>query len=354
MRFVAAAFLVLSLAAPAAFAQTLVVANKADATAWLMDPDSGEVFRRLETGRGPHEVESSPDGRFAVVSNYGDGSERGRSLTVIDAREGRVHRGVSLEDHERPHGMAFLDRERLLVTSETSQALLVVDAWTGRVTDDFATDARVSHMVAAHPLKHRAYLANIAGGSMTTQETDQLRYRVQTRTGAGSEGIAVSPDGREAWVTNRAEDSVTVVNLDTMAVAANLPAGSFPIRVEITPDGGQAWVTNARAGDVWVYDRATREVITVVPLSADPEAGDPVPVGILARPCGSEMFVALTGENEIAVIDARTFRIKRRLPTGGQPDGMAWAMTPVAPTPGRGKAFEELWSFDEAPGRQRH
>lgn len=352
MRPVLAAALAATLLAPCATAQTLVVAHEADATAWLMDADSGQVHRRLETGRGPHEAATSPDGRFVVISDYGDGATEGRSLTVLDVKEGRVHRSVDLAEHPRPHGLDFLERERLLVTAETTGELLVVDAFTGRVTDSFPTQARVSHLVAAHPLKHRAYVANIASGSMTTQETDQLRYRVQTRTGAGAEGIAVSPDGREAWVTNRAENTVTVVHLDTMAIAATLPAGDFPIRVAFTPDGAEAWVTNARGGDAWVYDVERREVLAVVALGQD-GAADPVPIGILMRPCGSEVFLALAGADELAVVDTRTFRVKRRLATGGEPDGMAWAEADVEPTPGRGKHFEELLSFDEAPGRQQ-
>ena len=53
---------------PVSRGDTLVVANKAEATASLIDVGSGNVVATLPTGEGPHEVGISPDGRFALIS----------------------------------------------------------------------------------------------------------------------------------------------------------------------------------------------------------------------------------------------------------------------------------------------
>ena len=55
----------------AASAGTLVVLNKSEATASLIDLDSGRVAATVPTGQAPHEVAVSPDGRLALASNYG-------------------------------------------------------------------------------------------------------------------------------------------------------------------------------------------------------------------------------------------------------------------------------------------
>ena len=64
-----------------AWSATLVVANKAEATVSLIDLDDGRVAATLATGDGPHEVDVSADGRFALVTNYGRGGQSGNSLT---------------------------------------------------------------------------------------------------------------------------------------------------------------------------------------------------------------------------------------------------------------------------------
>ena len=63
-----------------ASARTLVVLNKAEATASLIDLASGEVRATLPTGVGPHEVAISPDGKLALVADYGQQTP-GSSLT---------------------------------------------------------------------------------------------------------------------------------------------------------------------------------------------------------------------------------------------------------------------------------
>ena len=63
--------LLCALAVPAALADTLIVLNKSDHEAALVDPETLAVVAKLPTGKGPHEVAVTPDGRWAFVSNYG-------------------------------------------------------------------------------------------------------------------------------------------------------------------------------------------------------------------------------------------------------------------------------------------
>jgi DNA-binding beta-propeller fold protein YncE len=88
---------------------TLIVLNKAEASASLLDATTGTVVATLPTGTGPHEVAVSPDGRWALVANYGAG-EGGRSLTVLDVPARRVERTIDLGDYRRPHGVAWRTR----------------------------------------------------------------------------------------------------------------------------------------------------------------------------------------------------------------------------------------------------
>src|SRR5688500_5153 len=62
---------------------TLLVLNKSDTTVSLIDLASRKVVATVPTGVGPHEVAVSPDGKIAVVANYG-AQTPGNSLTVIN------------------------------------------------------------------------------------------------------------------------------------------------------------------------------------------------------------------------------------------------------------------------------
>jgi YVTN family beta-propeller protein len=47
--------------------------------------------------------------------------------------------------------------------------------------------------------------------------------------------------------------------------------------------------------------------------------------GILMDPDGAKAYVAVNGDNHIAVIDLKTLEPTGKIVTGGGPDGMAWA-----------------------------
>src|SRR5215813_10527559 len=73
-----------------AFAQSsqLLVLNK-EGTLAFVDAATQKVIAKTPTGEGPHEVAVTEDGKYAVVSNYGNG----KTLSVIDAASRKeVHR----------------------------------------------------------------------------------------------------------------------------------------------------------------------------------------------------------------------------------------------------------------------
>jgi YVTN family beta-propeller protein len=315
---------------------TLVVLNKGEATASLVDLGAGSVAATLPTGEGPHEAAASPDGRTVVVSNYGTRAAAGGTLTVLDVAGARVLRTIDVGAGRRPHGLAFLDARRVLVTAEAAKALLVVDVERGAVEASIETGQEISHMVAATPDGRRAFVANIGSGTVTAIDVPGRKVLAQIRTGAGAEGIALAPGGREVWVANRAADAVSVVDAATLAVLAEIPCASFPIRVAFTPDGKRALVTNARSGDVALVDAAARKVVGRMSASLAGTGGERLlafegatPIGVVVAPGGARAFVAHANADAIAEFDLASGKVVRTLKAGREPDGMAYTAVEV-------------------------
>jgi YVTN family beta-propeller protein len=308
---------------------TLIVLNKSDHEAALVHPDTFTVLARIPTGKGPHEAAVSPDGRTAYVTNYGSFAifkegerprmEPGRSITVIDLPSRTVKDTFDLGDFRQPHGIAVSRNGRLLwVTVEGSQAVLELDAASGKVLRSWITAQNVSHMVEPTPDEKKLYVANIGSGSVTVinRATDEVK---SIPTGAGAEGIAATGDGKQVWVTNRGSNTISV--LDTVAdqvVVSFESGGTMPIRVKFTVDGRQAWVSNARSNTVTVFDAATRAQVGKIEVGA-------VPVGIQMTPDGKRAFVANTNDNKVTVMDVASRRVLSSFVPGTEPDGMAWA-----------------------------
>lgn len=328
------ALFVLILMAPIAWGATLVVANKAEATASLIDLERGEVIATLVTGEGPHEVAISPDGRFALVANYGARENTGNSLTLIDITEAKVVKSIDLGEYRAPHGVEWIDAERAAVTVEANQALVLIDVKKGVVVQSIDTDQQVSHMVAVDPGERRAYVANIGSGTVSVLDLESGERISNLATGQGAEGVAVSTAGH-IWVTNRADDTLTVLDGETFKTLKEISSPGFPIRATATPQG-QVLVTRARAGELAVYDAATFDEVRTIKfdinslgaegrLFGDRFGDSSVPIGVVVDGAGERAFVAHANADVITEVDLASGEIIRLLHAGREPDGMGYS-----------------------------
>lgn len=243
----------------AADSGTLLVLNKSDNTVSFIDLSSKKVVATIPTGAGPHEVAVSPDDRIAVIANYGTGQQPGSTLTVIDVPGKRTIKTIDLGEYRRPHGIMWLKESQVAVTVEGSKALLIVDVDTAKVLSAVPTDQNVSHMVVVSLKHHRAFVANIGSGSVTVIDLSGKKKIGDIQTGAGAEGIDISPNEKEVWVTNRAANTVSVIDVPSLKVTTTLESKDFPIRVKFAPGGKLVLVSNARSGDVAVFDAAKKK-----------------------------------------------------------------------------------------------
>ena len=292
----------------------LLVTNKSGNTVSLIDPASGDELARLPTGQSPHEVAVTPDGGTAFIANYGT-----NTLTVVDVAGRRIAGAVDLGEHSRPHGITVSsDGSSVWVTTEGSQHLVEVDVASRTVKRAVRTGQRTTHMVALVEGKGKAYTANIGSNNVTVIDTESGEVVRHIATGAGAEGIAVTPDSRYVLVTNREAGTFTVIDVETDEILHSLQVGGFPIRVEVTPDGGKALVSQAR-------DQALLEIdLDDFRVARRLEIGR-FPVGIEIRPDGRVAYVANTGDDVLTVVDLDSFEEIGTIAAGDEPDGMAWA-----------------------------
>jgi YVTN family beta-propeller protein len=312
----------------AASAQTLIVLNKSDHEAALVNPATLQVMARLATGKGPHEVAVSSDGRMAYVSNYGSygvfrpGEQRqepGETITVLDLKARKVAATWKLGEFKRPHGIVVSrDGKTLWVTVEENKAVLELDTASGKILKSWKTDQSTSHMVVPTLDEKKLYVSNIQSGSVSviTRATDEVKTIV---TAAGSEGSAITPDGKEVWVTNRGANTISIIDTATDTVKETFESGGkMPIRVKFTPNGKEALVSNAQSNMLSVFNAKTRALVAKIDVGM-------VPVGIQMTPDGKRAFVANTNANKVSVIDIAARKVAQTFETGKEPDGMAWA-----------------------------
>ena len=154
------------LSAQAARRGHVLVANQQSANASLIDLAT-DSMRFIDVGTGPHEAVIAPSGRVGVVTIYGTQTP-GNELAIIDIRAGALKRKISLGQYTRPHGAMFVpgDESRVVVTSEATQNIVLVNIESGTVEGAIPTNAQGSHMVALTRDGTRAWTSDVGSGAV--------------------------------------------------------------------------------------------------------------------------------------------------------------------------------------------
>jgi len=295
----------------------LLVLNK-EGTLAIVNPANKQVVATVRVGESPHEAAASTDGKLAFVSNYG-GSTPGNSISVIDlASQREIHR-VDLGSLRRPHGLAY-SNGKLYFTCEVNKLIGRYDPATNQIDMLLGTGQDTTHMVALNQDASQIYTANIGSNTVTIINRAGAMNWQETAVpvGKGPEGFDVTPDGKELWAAGSQDGSVAIV--DTMAKRVT---HTFSVqtkrsnRLHFTPDGKLVLISDLGAGELLVLERETRKELKRIKLGKEP-------AGILIVPDGSRAYVAVTGDNNVAVVDLKKLELVDRIETGTGPDGMAW------------------------------
>ncbi|ALJ11385.1 beta-propeller fold lactonase family protein [Sphingopyxis macrogoltabida] len=299
---------------PAA-AETLLVGNKSEDTLSVIALASGEEIARLPTGKMPHEIAISPDGKQAAVVAYG-----GTTIDIFDVAARTKLKTIDLSPNQRPHGLLWLSDGRLVATTEGSESIAVV-APDGTVAS-ISTGQKGSHMVAVAPDNRTAYVANIGSGTVSVLDLQDGKKLRDLTIGGKPEGLALAKGGRELWVGDLDAPRVSVWDTAKSEKIAEQPVDPVAIRVLASPDGKLIATSNIASGTISLFDAETRVLLRTIKVSGDAAAGQ---VTLLFSSDSTRLYAAETGHDKIAEIDVASGAVLRRIGAGKNGDGLAIA-----------------------------
>jgi DNA-binding beta-propeller fold protein YncE len=196
----------------------LLVGNKGEDTLSFVDLATGQELGRQSTGKAPHEIAISPDGKTAAVVAYG-----ARSIDLFDVATRTKLKTIDLSPNEGPHGIAWLKDGRIVVTTERSKSVAVVDPTAGKVVASIPTEQEGTHMVAVTSDGHIAYTANIRSGTVSVVDLPQGRKLRDVAVGGEPEGLALSKEEQVLWVADLKSARVQAFDTESSTRSAKSP-----------------------------------------------------------------------------------------------------------------------------------
>ncbi len=213
----------------------------------IIDAASLEKIKTIPTKRGMHDLDVTPDSKYAVSS-----SPEGKFITVFDLQSEQIAWQLDF-DMGGPRPVAFENNpdgsaRRIFVDLGTLRGFAVVD---------FAKRQEVARI--KFPDDEPAAVAS----------------------GGPSHGMGVAPDGKTAWFSSRTYNCVFVYSLPElkllgrvhspeMQVPGHAPVGGKPDWISFTPDSKTAYVVNAVDESVSAIDVKTLKAVARIPTGEVP------------------------------------------------------------------------------------
>lgn len=266
---------------------SIYVANEGDSTVSVIDIATFKPVRKIQVGRNPHNVQLSPDGKFAWVTN--DGSHKPDENTHQDAAK---------------HGQT---------TEGAGGEVWAIDTQTDRVVTQIGVGVHPAHVVIT-PDGSQAYVTNGGEGTVSIVDLQAQKVIATVKVGSYPHGIRMRPDGKQAYVANLKSDTVSVIDTASRKQVAEINVGKGPAQVGFTPDGSTAFVSLSGEAKVALIDPLQRKVISKIGVES-------VPIQVYATPDNKTVIVANQGSKAnpgktVSFVDIATRRVVKTVETG--------------------------------------
>src|SRR6184192_4937000 len=162
----------------------------------VIDPVARKLIDHWHIGSDPEQFAISRDGKFAFIANEDDASA---SIVDLDSGQSRAKIKVS----EEPEGVGVNPSNgEVYVTCEEKGEVFAIDPDQQRAIATLETGGR-PRSVAFLPDGSRAYVACENGGyvAVIDARSHKLTSKIQLPTGSLPMGTAVSHDGKELYVS---------------------------------------------------------------------------------------------------------------------------------------------------------
>ncbi len=271
------------------------VANEGADAVSVIDATTFKTLASVRVGTMPHNVQVSPDGKFAWVTNNGE---------TDPAAAASEHKGMAHDGH---------------AAMAQPGAVWVIDTGTNTVTARVTVGMHPAHVVVS-PDGRFAYVTN--GGDNTVSVIDTATRSLVTTIPVGlfPHGLRISPDGKEVYVANLKGGTVSVIDTASQKEVVQVPVGKGPAQTGFTPDGRFAFVSLSQENAVALIDPATRKLIRKLAVGA-------VPIQLYATPDSRTLLVANQGTrakpgNTVSLIDLQSFKVTKTVVTGAGAHGV--------------------------------
>jgi len=302
----------------------VIVLDSGEAQLTLIDKATHQVVGTEPTGKEPHHLMITPDGKSLIVAN-----SVSNDLMFLDPHTGRVQRRV--EDIEDPYQLGFSPDHKWFVTAALRMDRVDIYHYDGQ------NITPVKRIPLAKTPSHLTFASDNRTVFATLQDSGELvaidlpTQTVLWRMHVGNEpaGLWMTPGDKYILVGMTGEDDVTVVDWHKQQIVKKIHTGRGAHNFRNLDDGAHVVVSNRVDSTISIIDYNTLEKVGDI-------------TGLLPGPDDMELssdrrylWVTFRFAKHVGIIDMTTHKLVETIAVGRSPHGLYFAdRAPVlAPNP---------------------
>ena len=268
----------------------------------VIDLNTMEVVGQLQAGGYPRGIGITKDGTRIISANKAEAS-----ITVTNKMSNEIE--SSIEVGINPEFVRVFNDQVFVSTEPSSKGKPPAKGEMNKEEEDDDDDDRTPAKIAVVDLVEGKKIREITAGPET-------------------EGIEFSKDGTQIIVTNEADNTITVHDFVSCDLLKTVQADAYGLRprgIKVSPDGNFYVATLEHSDNFIVLDKEFNHVKTVKTqhdVSEDNKHKGKSPYGVSFNPSGDKLFVAASGgykkRSSLEVYDGKSFEKINRVETDGR------------------------------------
>jgi len=232
-------------------------------TVYVFDAKSGKQLAIVAVGKAPKGVKVTPDGQYAYISN-----QNSANISVLDLKRLSVVATIAVE--AGPHNVRFTrSGQWAYVTLQGGAGLAVIDTVTRKMTQvipipgitgphniDLSADEQTAFV--------RDFVHHVAVLDLRTGQVKQV-----IKVGKGHGGIDVAPNGKFVATAAIGADFISVFDPKTFAVK-NIQVGNGPHGIRASKDSRWIYVSITKDNALVVIDAESMTVVKKIAVQKFP------------------------------------------------------------------------------------
>ena len=316
---VLASTLFLAAIAHAATPSPIFVLNSLSANVSVIDPVTYKEIKRIPTGKEPHHLYLTPDGKSVMVANA-----TSDSITMIDPRTAEVQR--TIKGIVDPYQLRFSPDMKWFITA--ANRLNHVDIYRWEKKKDDYEFTLVKRIPTGKTPSHIAVDSKSTVAYVSVQEADELMaidLATQTplwtiSTGKTPADVYLTPDDKTLLIGMTGDSFVEVYDVSGPKgkLVKRIPTGEGAHAFRSQGDGQHVFVGNRTANTISRIDWKKLEVVDTYKTPPGPDCME-----MLAD--GKTLLTSARWAGKMVVIDLDKKAVVKQVPVGKSPHGV-WTL----------------------------